>query len=526
MKKYLVLICMLALVSLSCDRKADYDKDIRQELSDLDRILAERPAKDAQKLLRIKSLTESLQDRKVSVSTRLNEYASLVDEYNAYQLDSLVSYLERQYRYADSVGAQDVADGAMIGLADRFASSGFYLESYDILSGLDTMAFTEDLSRSYYATLSTLSRELEENAGALGEYRLLGSTSGYLEKALSFSEPGSQNWQMLRLRLYMAEGNYTKAQLAVNEMLQGLEIGSRRYGNVSYLKALICEQLGQEEEKLLWEIRSAKSDMIYLNRDYTSLMLVARDLASYEPDRAFRYIQRCLEDAHYYNGKLRSWQITRILPSVQRSLEQRRRKEQEYRMLLDIILILLSFLLGFALFVSMKLFRSLAQSKSALAEANALRERYITDFLSRQSQWIDRFRKYQSGIIRNLRFGNVDEVIKELSISRVDEMEMDHFLDLFDRTFLGMFPTFVEDFNSLLKDEDRIPVQEEDGKVTLPTEIRIYALTRLGIENPGEIARLLNYSVRTIYNYKVKVRNSAIGSKEDFDEAVKNIGKQ
>ena len=100
---------------------------------------------------------------------------------------------------------------------------------------------------------------------------------------------------------------------------------------------------------------------------------------------------------------------------------------------------------------------------------------------------------------------------------------MEGFYELFDKTFLGLYPNFVESINALLVEDARFYLGNDPQKIVLPTELRVYALIRLGIEDATEIARLLNYSVRTIYNYKVKMRNSSILPKDEFDAAVRTL---
>ena len=118
--------------------------------------------------------------------------------------------------------------------------------------------------------------------------------------------------------------------------------------------------------------------------------------------------------------------------------------------------------------------------------------------------------------------GKVQELYKNLKSSRLVEQELEDFYAHFDDTFLQLFPTFVEDFNSLLlPDEHILPKPGE----RLNTELRIYALVRLGITDSVKIARFLRYSVTTIYNYRVRVRNKAAGNREELEGLVARIGR-
>ena len=99
--------------------------------------------------------------------------------------------------------------------------------------------------------------------------------------------------------------------------------------------------------------------------------------------------------------------------------------------------------------------------------------------------------------------------------------ELKAFYDNFDNTFLNLFPTFVADFNALLRPEEEI-VPKKPGHLT--TELRIFALIRLGIGDSVKIAQFLRYSVTTIYNYRTKARNKAVGNRDKLEEEVMKIG--
>jgi hypothetical protein len=106
------------------------------------------------------------------------------------------------------------------------------------------------------------------------------------------------------------------------------------------------------------------------------------------------------------------------------------------------------------------------------------------------------------------------------SVDRKNE-ELDELYENFDKVFLGLFPHFVEDFNSLLKEKDRIKLADP---MKLNTPLRVFALIRLGVEDSSKIAEVLHYSLNTIYNYRAKYRNAAIGDRNDLERKVKELG--
>ena len=116
--------------------------------------------------------------------------------------------------------------------------------------------------------------------------------------------------------------------------------------------------------------------------------------------------------------------------------------------------------------------------------------------------------------------GYLDKLKKTLPRDQY-EAELKNFYKTFDTSFLQLYPTFVEDFNALLKDDQHVTLK--DGEM-LNTELRIFALIKLGITQSSHIASLLRYSVNTIYNYRAQVKNAVLVDRENFEEPVKKIG--
>ena len=115
----------------------------------------------------------------------------------------------------------------------------------------------------------------------------------------------------------------------------------------------------------------------------------------------------------------------------------------------------------------------------------------------------------------------MNELYKFTADSELRDNNLKDLYEMFDSTFLHLFPNFVNDFNALLKPECRINLPDKE---TLNTDIRIFALIRLGIEDSGRIAEFLHYSVNTIYNYRAKIKNGALCDRDTFESQVKAIG--
>ena len=164
----------------------------------------------------------------------------------------------------------------------------------------------------------------------------------------------------------------------------------------------------------------------------------------------------------------------------------------------------------------------LKEATHSIAENSYLKEEYIGRYMDLCSTYIEKMDTYRRQLSKIASTSSKNELCKYIKSSKFIESELKEFYAEFDDTFLQLFPTFVEDFNSLLQPQERIYPKENER---MNTELRIFALIRLGITDSVKIAHFLRYSVTTIYNYRTKVRNKAVGSRDELERMVAKIGK-
>jgi transposase len=156
-----------------------------------------------------------------------------------------------------------------------------------------------------------------------------------------------------------------------------------------------------------------------------------------------------------------------------------------------------------------------------IKEANHVKEEYIGYFLDECSKYIEKLDQYRKMVNKKLKDKEVNELFRITQKNDLKEEELKELFSNFDVIFIHLFPNFIEDFNALLyKSEQIISKKGEE----LTTELRIYALIRLGLDDNGKIANFLGYSINTIYNYRARMRNKAKIPKEDFEWTVRRIG--
>ena len=260
--------------------------------------------------------------------------------------------------------------------------------------------------------------------------------------------------------------------------------------------------------------------------------------------RAYRYISRSINDAITANALINIQSINRSLPIISRSYHSQMLHNRRQLSVLSGILGIMAVLLIGAVIVTLREQRKARQAEKRtseineelkainrkmeeyillLKESNNIKEIYIGRYIDLCSEYIGRMERYRSMLNRTARTEGFEAVRNALKSSEFIDKELNEFYEQFDATFLQLFPDFIKDLNALLQPDKRIELKTRDGIMT--TELRIFALIRLGITDSVKIAEFLRRSVSTVYNYRVKMRNAALNSREDFEKQIMGIGK-
>ena len=163
--------------------------------------------------------------------------------------------------------------------------------------------------------------------------------------------------------------------------------------------------------------------------------------------------------------------------------------------------------------------KALRNSNDELENTNSKRELMANAFIMLCYQYIERLDSQRKLVIRKIRANQQNELLSILSSSKLSTEENQNFLSQFDKIFLSLYPSFVNELNSLLIPEAQIELKE-DNKLT--PSLRVAALVRLGVTESPKIAGILSYSLQTIYNYRSTLKNSAI-DKENFEENLQKL---
>ena len=163
--------------------------------------------------------------------------------------------------------------------------------------------------------------------------------------------------------------------------------------------------------------------------------------------------------------------------------------------------------------------KALRDANDELENTNAKRELMANAFIMLCYQYIERLESQRKLVIRKIRANQQNELLSILSSSKRGTEESQNFFSQFDKIFLSLYPSFVNELNSLLIPEAQIDLKEDNE---LTPSLRVAALVRLGVTESPKIAGILSYSLQTIYNYRSTLKNSAI-DKEHFEENMQKL---
>ena len=480
---------------------------------------------------RISAIEETLRDKDLTLQQKYGIYGRLYEEYAPYQFDKARDMLLMQESIADSLSDQVLKTTASLNKAFLYTTAGMFLEASKAFETLDTLSFDYHQKIIWYNAVQRFLTDYQEymqgsGVAVPGAEKIQSYRNLILENT---PEDSYLHRHMAILRL-IRDNKWDEAYRANAQLIESLNNKSRDYAVQTYWQGFICYNTDREEEMLRWWIESAICDLQGAIKDNAALCSIAVNLdLPEETERAFRYIRISLDDAVFYNAKLRKVQIASTMPLIEKAYIDAKEQQAKERSHYLIVTMVIAFFLLLVAMVALNLHYTgkskartietknaqLAQSNASIAEAqetlrktnlelveaNAAKEEYLGLYLSMCSGYLDKLKK---------------------TLPRDQyEAELKNFYKTFDTSFLQLYPSFVEDFNALLQEDCRVALKEGE---LLNTELRIFALIKLGITQSSHIASLLRYSVNTIYNYRAQVKNSALSDRENFEETVKKIG--
>jgi hypothetical protein len=490
---------------------------------------------------------KKIKSEDLSKEQEYNYNKTLYEEYQKFNSDSAILYVKKNVVIASELQNVVLSDLAELQLANLYSSSGKYRESEAILKSINKKTLAQSLLPNYYVVY----REFFERYNANSTSKIyIEQIEKYRDSLLGILNPSTLNFKLNEIQKNIFANKSAVALKQLSLLLKVTKEDDSQYAMITYLIAAIYETENQFALSKKYYALSAISDIKTANKDNASLQRLA--LIFYDNgdvDMAYKLTQSAIEDALYCNVQFRTLLMSQVYSIINTTYLER---EAQRKTELQLYLLCISLLSGFLILAVIYVYRQmkkvskirgelfvtsqklaelnkditetnsqLQERNAQLSESNHIKEEYIAHFFSLCSTYINKLENYRVILNKKAALKQFDEIYKMLKSNTLVEKELEELYENFDVIFLNLYPTFVKDFNALLINEEQIVLKQGE---LLNTELRIFALIRLGITDSVKIAAFLRYSLSTIYNYRTKARNKAAVSRNDFEETVMKIG--
>ena len=495
--------------------------------------------------LKEKSLNEIKQGAKYVTSNedKLKLYEQLANEYKAYEYDSAMTYVNKGLILAQKSNNIFFNKRFQLSQTRLLITRGFYAEAKEILQKIEPKEEPRDYQFLYYYTMYGLYNNWStycENNEFSKNYDL--KKVEYLKKAIELSPKKDAFYYYLMGELYYFSNhpNNNKTIQYYKKALSMEKTNSRLHAMTAFALSEIYQKANNLELMEHYLLVAAISDVTSATKENVALQDIALFIYKHKTrslNKAQEYINLSLEDAYAYNNRLRRIEISSKLQMITNAYTDDIKTTNRLLNIALLVIILLLLGVGISSLFIRKKNRLLKQKKDEISatsdkmeklngqlhlindelkDTNQKRERLVKVYIDLCYKNIERNSKLRTLTVRKIKANQSKELLSLLSSSTNTEKENKEFLTEFDKAFLSLYPTFVNELNQQLTESAHIQLKE-NGE--MPPILRVCALLRLGITESSKIAGILSYSPQTVYNYRSILKNNAI-DKEHFEENV------
>lgn len=518
--------------------------------NELDKEIDNAPVYDGQKYQRILNLKKNFDNTAgKNLDQQYTFYLSLYEEYKIFKFDTAFVYAKKLEEVAAVLNDPLKIAASKAKLSFILLSAGMFGEANDVLNQVDPAILPDSLKAEYFLLRGRYYYDIADYTNYKFFYpAYFKKAELYLDSALaiipntSFEyiyysglkqlKTGDIDASFANLKMLVARPGLTYHQLAVTA------------STLSYLYDI----KKQTDTALYYQVKAAVADIKSSTKETFAILNLAQILFRQRNFKtASLYIKKAIDDATTYGARQRKIQVSTIMPIIQSSeinyIENQRRIWILYGAVVSVVLLLFVFLLVTIYRQNRKLKNAqqiisaahqklhevngelkyvnthLLDLNTRLEEANKIKDEYVGYFFTVNTAFFLKIERLKKRIEEKIHYGKFNEI--KYIVNEIDvKNEKEELLKNFDKAFLKLFPHFVEDFNALFDDDNKEKLQEGE---LLNTDLRIYALIRLGIKENEKIAEILEYSVKSIYAYKTKIRNRSKYAKEEFEKRIMDI---
>lgn len=513
------IISFMAAVWIALSAVADESAaEAERALQRLDGLLERRSEFKAERRMKIDSLKLDL-NRPGTVAE--DAILKVGDAYNAFNNDSALSFYHRGLQFALANGNDPYADMFRLRLATFLPLAGQNEAALNALSMVDTVAMPSRMKVHYYDAARQMYSYITANKWDTGEHDYWNNrTLAAQNRLLQLLDSTSDFYQLNYGEYLFYTRQYADARSVLQRLVARLPEGSNYYARAYHILADIAKSEGDMNRRVLCLALSAAADVMASTLEVTSLQELGVYLYEHgDIDRSYVYLSAALENAVECNANTRLIAISTSLPIISKAHNDQSassRSQLKLALMASMVLIMAFSVVLVIMLVQMERRKTL---QAHLEGANLTKEVYLNQFLNMCSTYMDKLITFNKTVNRKLASGNADDLLKLTKSGKFIEEQTGEFYHMFDKSFLSIYPSFVESVNALLLPDKQLTTENGDS---LNTDLRILAFMRLGLEDANRVAQVLNYSVNTIYAYRNRLRNRA-KNRDSFEADIMKI---
>jgi Domain of unknown function (DUF6377) len=517
--------------------------DIATPLKDLDRAIESTPAYDAAKLKSLDQLKTALaQSKKDDLPGLFNSYRQLYEAYKVFNYDSAFTYARGLQAIAFQLGDPARIIDARMKLCFCLLSSGLFKETLDSLTRVHVSRAPDSLQAEYYFLAGRYYYDLgdfDNDGYNTPDYIRKGNA--YIDSALQHQPSSSFQYSYYKGLKEIKSGQRAEALADFRQLLTRPGLTLHELAVTTSTLSDIYITNGQADTAILLLIRAAIADIQSSTKETAAIFNLAQLLYKKGDVRnASVYIEVAIRDAIFYGARQRKVQVSAILPLIEGQKINEMAAQKSIFVTYSIIATLLllavialvivvlrqvnrlkaaQLIITEAHFKEQAINQRLVETNNKLSEANKIKEEYIGYFFNADSESFAKIEKFKKSIEQKIAYRKWEDVITLVNNTNLKK-DKEELLQNFDKVFLKLFPDFIQRFNDLFPEEDQIQLKDHEF---LNTDLRIFALIRMGIHENEKIARILEYSVNTINTYKTRIKNKSIVPNEEFEQRIMEI---
>jgi hypothetical protein len=457
--------------------------------------------------------------------------AQIFDEYRSFKFDSALTYAQRMIHFSKKHKKEDKLNSIQIQLGSILHHSGLYKEAFDVIRQIDTTTLTIPLKSDYLSLRAWLNVSIEEydnDAYYSPMYKKQAAADFKEAEVISTTDSLETTIKMAFLPDSVRNKKYTP-----NFFYNFLT----RQNLAPHIIAMVATRISSVytgENRIIFLTLAAINDIRSSTKETLAAFLLSQELFKLnKTNDAYLLIQEAAHNAKFFGSRSHAVQIESMLPLISSKLLDDKQHEKDMLLIGFLIFVIVAVILFFLLVIHRKqMFRikanehiikeknhELENVNGKLWESSRIKEELIGLFFKTCSTYIETLDKVTRKTQHNIKLGKYSEANAFLNNVHI-EKEKSGLYETLDKVFLTLFPNFVASFNELLKKEEQIwPKKGEALNATL----RIFALIRLGVNDLETIAKILDYSVSTVYTYKIRVKSKALIPAEDFEKKIMEI---